>query len=738
MSEDTKTRKTAATTTATTATTTKTASSTRTAATRKRTTRRKTAAATAKTSAATSARTAAAGFGRVAIYDTTPHGETTPRVELGEQFHVSAQLAAEQGLVLSAAAIVRNPRGKETQRRAMTCTNPGLSRWEVDVQAGEPSDARPWQSGWSAVKRQLGDWTVSIEAWLDPYAAWFEQARKAVDAREDVENALDAGATLLRRWASTRDAHLTAGERSTLKKAADTLDDRKLSVAERFAAATSDDVAALHEAKPLRDGVSEGEPRMFHVERPGSSFTAWYDFFPRSEGAADDDAAGFTHPGTLATAVSGLERAAAEGFDTVCLPPISPIGVTGRRGRNGVAHAGIHDPGSPYAVGSADGAADSVDPSLGTMDDVRAFTAKAHDLGLEVALDVSMFVSPDNPWIAEHPQWVRRKADGTPADPLDSFDPQSEREDMVPLDFDADPDGIVKAIVHTLDVWAKAGVTAFRAVEPYRWPAQAWQRIIEQTRHAHPEVLFLAESFTAPAMMGALSRAGFTQSDCYFPWRNTKRELEEYLFEANSDAAYTQHDTFWPSTHRILTDYLRDNGIAGYAIRAVLAAMGVPSWGIASGYELVENKQQPGTQAPENPEEYEIRVRDWSEAGKYGTAKLLTSLNAIRRRHSAARSYHNLTILDSSDANILAFARHTPAELTADGKPDTLIVVVNLDGHEAHQSMIRLNPAAFGLPAGEPFTVADELTGRTFTWTNDNYVSLAPWADVAHVLSVKR
>ena len=239
-------------------------------------------------------------------------------------------------------------------------------------------------------------------------------------------------------------------------------------------------------------------------------------------------------------------------------------------------------------------------------------------------------------------------------------------------------------------------------------------------------------------MMGALSRAGFTQSDCYFPWRNTKRELEDYLFEANSDTAYTQHDTFWPSTHRILTDYLRDNGIAGYAIRAVLAATGVPSWGIASGYELVENKQQPGTQMPEDPEEYEIRVRDWSQAGKYGIAELLTSLNAIRKRHPAVRSYHNLTILDSPDANILAFARHTPAKLTADGKPDTLIVVVNLDGHEAHQSMIRLDPTAFGLPAGEPFTVVDELTGRTFTWTNDNYVSLAPWADVAHVLSVKR
>lgn len=734
MTEHAKTMNTAAAKTATQTKTVKTSTSTST--TRKRAVRRKTtASATAAASATASAHTTSSEFGRVAIFDITPHGETTPRVELGEQFHVSAQLAAEQGLTLAATAIVRNPRGKETMCRTMICTNPGLSRWETDVQADEPSDARPWQSGWSAVKRQLGEWTVSIEAWLDPYATWLKQAHHAIDTREDVENALDAGTALLRRWASTRDAHLTAGERSALKKAADTLADRQLSVAERFSAATIDEVTALHTAKPLRDGVSDSEPRVFRVERPASSFTAWYDFFPRSEGATDDDAAGFTRPGTLATAVSGLERAAAEGFDTVCLPPISPIGVTGRRGRNGAVHAGAHDPGSPYAVGSAEGAADSVDPTLGTMDDVRAFTAKAHELGLEVALDVSLFVSPDNPWIVEHPQWVRRKADGTPTDPLD---PQSERKDMLPLDFDADPDGIVKAIVHTLDVWVKAGVTAFRAVEPYRWPAQAWQRIIEQTHHTHQEVLFLAESFTAPAMMGALSRAGFTQSDCYFPWRNTKRELEEYLFEANSDAAYTQHDTFWPSTHRILTDYLRDNGIAGYAIRAVLAAMGVPSWGVASGYELVENKQQPGTQMPEGPEEYEIRVRDWSQAGKYGIAELLTSLNAIRKRHPAVRSYHNLTILDSPDANILAFARHTPAELTANGKPDTLIVVVNLDGHEAHQSMIRLDPTAFGLPAGEPFTVVDELTGRTFTWTNDNYVSLAPWADVAHVLSVKR
>ena len=261
---------------ATTAATTTTAANTTTS--RKRTTRSK-AAATVSTA---SVHTATNSFGRIAIVDVTPHSETPARVELGEQFHVSAQLAAEQGLTLAATAIVRNPRGKETMRRTMTCTNPGLSRWEADVQAGQPSDARPWQSGWSAVKRQLGDWTVSIEAWLDPYDVWLKQAKTAVDAHDDVENMLNAGATLLRRWASTRDAHLTASERSTLKKAADTLDDRALSVVERFAAATGDDVVALYEAKPLRDGVSESAPRTFHVERPASSFTAWYDFFPHA------------------------------------------------------------------------------------------------------------------------------------------------------------------------------------------------------------------------------------------------------------------------------------------------------------------------------------------------------------------------------------------------------------------------------------------------------------------------
>ena len=218
---------------------------------------------------------------------------------------------------------------------------------------------------------------------------------------------------------------------------------------------------------------------------------------------------------------------------------------------------------------------------------------------------------------------------------------------------------------------------------------------------------------------------------------NTKEELAEYLLETNGNDGYYQHNTFWPTTPDILTAYVRDNGVAGHCVRAVLAAMGSPSWGIYNGYELIENKQRPGFEEQIDNEKYEVKVRDWSKAKQYGVAEMLTALNKIRRAHPAALSYHNLTVLPTSDPNILAFARHTPAELTGTGQADTLIVVVNLDGHNAHQSMIHLELSELGLPTDRPLNVRDELTGREFQWGWDNYVSLAPWADVAHILSVQ-
>lgn len=676
-------------------------------------------------------------FGRINVMDITPaeeRGIFPARVELGEPFEMTAQVFIEGRTKVGATAIVRNPRGKETMRRAMTCVNPGLDRWTVMVKCGEHSDLKPWEDGYAAVKRQLGEWTVTIEGWEDAYVSWLHDARIKVRVVDDVDNALNSGAELLARWAETPDTGLTARDRKTLEKAAETMADQTLSAEDRLAAGDNPTIAALHETHPLRDGISPSQPQRFKVERPKSSFAAWYQFFPRSEGATIDPNTGKIIQGTLKTSMAGLERAAVEGFDIVYLPPVFPIGVTNRKGRNNTLVAGPDDPGSPFGIGSELGGHDTVDPLLGTMDDFKALCQRAHELGLEIALDFALQCSPDHPWVKAHPNWFRHKPDGSIAF---AENPPKKYQDIYPIDFNADMPGIEKEVERIMNLWIEAGVTIFRIDNPHTKPVRFWQDVIAAVTKKHPEILFLAEAFTRPGMMRALSYVGFTQSHCYFPWRNTKDELEEYLPVTNGDDGYYQHNTFWPTTPDILTAYVRDNGVAGHCVRAVLAAMGSPSWGIYNGYELIENKQRPGFEEQIDNEKYEVKVRDWSKAKQYGVAEMLTALNKIRRAHPAALSYHNLTVLPTSDPNILAFARHTPAELTGTGQADTLIVVVNLDGHNAHQSMIHLELSELGLPTDRPLNVRDELTGREFQWGWDNYVSLAPWADVAHILSVQ-
>ena len=675
-------------------------------------------------------------FGRIAVMDVTPNEESgrfPARVELGEPFKVTAQVFIEGRTKVGATAIVRNHRGKEMQRLPMTCTNPGLDRWEVMLTCGEHSDVKPWQPEFAAIKRQLGEWSVTIEGWEDTYKSWLHDAAIKVKVNDDVENALESGAQLLERWAKTADAKLSAAQRKMLVAAAATMKDTSLTPEDRLAAATSEPVAQLHLTNPLRDGVSPSQPQRFLVQRPESSFAAWYQFFPRSEGAYVDPETGKIVQGTLKTSVSGLERAKAEGFDIVYLPPIFPIGKTNRKGRNNALEAGPDDPGSPFGIGSELGGHDTVDPLLGNMDDFKALVAKAHELGLEIALDFALQCSPDHPWVKQRPEWFRHKPDGSIAF---AENPPKKYQDIYPIDFNADMPGIEKEVERVLELWINAGVTIFRIDNPHTKPVRFWQDVIAAVTKKHPEILFLAEAFTRPGMMRALSYVGFTQSHCYFPWRNTKEELGKYLETTNGDDGYYQHNTFWPTTPDILTAYVRDNGIAGHAVRAVLAAMGSPSWGIYNGFELIENKQRPGFEEQIDNEKYEVKVRDWSAADKYGIAELLTNLNRVRREHPKAFSYHNLTVLESSDPNILAFARHTPAELTGTDKPETLIVVVNLDGHEAHQAMVHLELPDYGIDPKWGAHIHDELTGRDFAWSWDNFVSLAPWADVAHIFTV--
>ncbi|WEV72284.1 maltotransferase domain-containing protein [Bifidobacterium sp. ESL0790] len=675
-------------------------------------------------------------FGRIVILSATPNEEcgTFPaRVELGEVFKVSAQIFIEGRSRTRATAVLHGPDGKVRRVKAMAYVNPGLDLWTVDLAAGEASNVRPWEPEFAEVAEQLGEWTVALEGWEDIYASWLADARIKVEVGDDVDNILTTGSALFARWARTKDAKLDDAEKSTLLNVSRTLGDADIDAGERLKAADNPAIEALHLEHPLRDGLTSSDPLRFRVERPKSSFTAWYQFFPRSEGAKRDPATGRITQGTLTTALSGLDRAAAEGFDVVYVPPIFPIGVTNRKGRDNALVAGPDDPGSPFGIGAKAGGHDTVDPLLGDMDDFKTFCDHAHKLGLEVALDFALQCSPDHPWVREHPDWFRHKPDGTIAF---AENPPKKYQDIYPIDFNIDMPGIERETERVMDLWINEGVTMFRIDNPHTKPVRFWQDVIKAVQTRHPETLFLAEAFTRPAIMQALSLAGFTQSHCYFPWRNTKDELTEYLQTTNGDKAYYQHNTFWPTTPDILTDYLRDNGAEGHKVRAVLAAMGSPSWGIYNGYELVENRQQEGHEEQADNEKYEIKVRDWSQAERYGIADLLTQLNHIRREHPSCRSYHDLVMLWTSDPNVVAFARHTPADLNESKTDDTVIVVVNLDCQAAHTSEVNFDPALLGLPRDKSFTVHDELGGGDFIWTSNNKLTLDPANRPAYILTV--
>jgi starch synthase (maltosyl-transferring) len=678
-------------------------------------------------------------FGRIGILNITPNLENgyAPRLELGEAFTASANVFIEGRSIVGADAVLRNPRGRVHASRRMSLKNAGLDEFEVVLRAGKPSNVLPWDKKFTSLKHKLGTWSLIIEGWEDVFAEWFHDARIKVSLDDDIYNTLIHGAQIIESWMNSRDSHLSDDERKTLSKAVRHLQDESAAPLERFDEAMSAKLLELHELKPYRTHITKSEPIPLTVERPHSSAVAWYQFFPRSEGAYHDPETHELVPGTFKTAISGLERAKAQGFNVAYLPPIFPIGTTNRKGRDGALKADPDDPGSPWGIGSELGGHDTLNPQLGSMEDFRAFVAASHRLGIEVALDFALQCSPDHPWVKEHPQWFRHNPDGSIAF---AENPPKKYQDIYPLDFDDDETGIRKEVVRILEHWISEGVTVFRVDNPHTKPVRFWQSVIAEVNRAHPEVLFLAEAFTRPSMMRALSYAGFTQSHSYFPWRNTKQELNDYLYEvsgAGSQEGFHQHNTFWPTTPDILTDFIRDNGIAGHAIRAILAALGSPSWGIYSGYELIENEQRIGSEEQAHNEKYEIKARDWSEASEFGISELLTRLNEIRGEHECLHSFHTLSVHGTDSDSIVAFSRYIPAELSSNGKPDAVIVVVNLDGHDAHQATVNLDLNALGLDEDAHFTVHEELTGQDFEWGRSNYVSLAPWSDVAHILTVR-
>ena len=474
-------------------------------------------------------------------------------------------------------------------------------------------------------------------------------------------------------------------------------------------------------------GSTEKYPIRADRERALSG--AWYEFFPRSEGAVKN-ADGTITSGTFVSATKRLPAVAAMGFDVLYLPPIHPIGVAHRKGPNNSLTAGPNDPGVPWAIGNSDGGHDAINPALGTMKDFENFVSAAKKAGLEIALDLALQTSPDHPWVKSNPQWFNKRADGTIAY---AENPPKKYQDIYPINFDDDYEGIKDEVLRIIRLWVSKGVKIFRVDNPHTKPVHFWQDLLDIVRRESPEVIFLAEAFTAPAMMHALGKAGFHQSYTYFTWRTSKSELTEYGREVAQQTSAFFRPNFWVNTPDINPFHLQSGNPAMFALRAVLASTLTPSWGMYAGYEIYEHRPfKEGGEEYLDSEKYEIKVRDWDGATKKGLtlAPFITQLNAIRKANPALQQLRNLVFHNTESEAIIAYSKR-------EGK-NLILVVVNLDPSFAQGTIVHWDMNALGLEG--TFAVKDLLDGKSFDWSEHQFIQLDPTrpvGKVAHICQVK-
>jgi starch synthase (maltosyl-transferring) len=671
--------------------------------------------------------------GRLGITDVRPTvscGEYPASAVVGETLRVTATVFREGHDAVAASIALTPPDGGPTRRTRMRRLPPeaGVDAW-----------------GGSVMVDAEGCWTFTVEAWSDPVETWRHGIEVKIAAGVDVGLELEEGARLMERC---RDV-VPERDRDRLTAVAAALRDSGLDVHARVAPALAPDVHELLDVHPLRELVTPSAERQVWVDRRRALFGSWYEFFPRSEGAVvDPTGAEPPRSGTFRTSMERLPAIAAAGFDVVYLPPIHPIGKVNRKGPNSAKfpggnpdEIGPYDVGSPWAIGSDEGGHDAVHPDLGTLEDFDAFVAAAHQAGMEVALDLALQAAPDHPWAGEHPEWFTIRADGTIAY---AENPPKKYQDIYPINFDKDPEGIYNEVLRVVRHWMSHGVRIFRVDNPHTKPLNFWQWLIAEVKKTDPDVLFLAEAFTKPPMMHELAKLGFTQSYTYFTWRTAKGELEEYARELAETTADFMIPNFFVNTPDILHASLQYGGPPMFKIRAVLAALLSPTWGVYSGYELYEHTAvRPGSEEYLDSEKYVLRPRDYARAEAEGRSLMpyLRRLNQFRREHPAAQWLKNLVFHSADNDQIMVWSKTTsrsvPGAPPADiSDADTVLVVVNLDSYNTREATVKIDMPALGFGYHDRYRVTDALTGESWEWGEYNYVRLDPFAEPAHLFVV--
>jgi starch synthase (maltosyl-transferring) len=561
-------------------------------------------------------------------------------------------------------------------------------------------------------------YVFTIEAWTDLFASWLVDFTKKVKAGRPVASDLLEGAALLEKMAAT--AH--GSDRDLLMRALAQL--RKTEDgATALAAIGNAEISAAALRVGQRFGATRFEPLLeLVVDREKARFGTWYEMFVRSQGSVPGKS------GTFQDAERRLPELRDLGFDVVYLAPIYPIGHTNRKGKDNSLNGGTNSPGSPWAIGSERGGHTAIDPSIGRLDDFDRFRATADRLGIEVALDFAIQCSPDHPWVRAHPEWFHHRPDGSIKY---AENPPKEYQDIYPIDFDtADQRGLFEELERVARFWIDHGVKVFRVDNPHTKPVQFWNWLINKLQATNPEVIFLAEAFTRPKVMSALAKAGFTQSYTYFTWRNTKRELTEYLTELTQTPMREYfRPNFFTNTPDILAPILQTGGHAAFKMRLVLAATLSPSYGIYSGFELCEDRAVAGTEEYLNSEKYQIKVRDWNQPDNI--KEFIGRVNAIRRDNPALHQFLNLRFLSTDNDQILFFSKATP------DMEDVLLVAINLDPFNPHHCTAMVPPEVSGAARGSNYRVTDLLTGAKYVWSERNYVRLDPAFEPAHILRIE-
>lgn len=624
---------------------------------------------------------------------------------VGETVVVEANIFTDGHDALSATLLYRHE--EETEWRRAVLPPLGNDRWRGQF-----------------IVTVMGRYHYTLQAQINHFASWQRAFAKRVEAGQDVAVDLLIGADLIEE-ASER---ATGDDAKKLHEWAKVLRlARDSSLSARTQLALAEDLGPLVEKYPdQRFAATYDKELIVVVDREKARFSAWYELFPRSCAARPGQ------HGSFADCEACLAYVASLGFDVLYLPPIHPIGRTYRKGKNNTLNAGPDDPGSPWAIGAAEGGHKALHPQLGTLEDFHRLAAKAKEHGLELALDLAFQCTPDHPYVKEHPEWFRHRPDGSIQY---AENPPKQYQDIYPFDFETEHwQTLWEELLSVVRFWLDQGVRIFRVDNPHTKPFGFWEWLITNVKKDHPEALFLSEAFTRPQVMCRLAKLGFTQSYTYFAWRNTKTELLQYFTElTQTDVREYLHPNLWPNTPDILTESLQLGGQPAFITRLVLAATLGANYGIyGPAFELCENRpRELGSEEYLDSEKYEIR--QWGLDQPHSLKDLIARVNQIRRDNPALQSDRHLQFHPIDNEQLICYSKQT------DDGANAVLVVVNLDPHHSHAGWMELSFDNLGLDPRQPYQVHDLLSGARYLWQGSrNYVELNPQAMPAHIFRIRR